>query len=381
MNQLVRADASASTRGTVYQLWIAVERCYTLKPGQKLLVEELGDVTILGETQVEVKQYTAPLTDGHANFWNTIFNWTDSKFDSSQYQALVLHTTQIFGERSRLSSWNDAHAEARIEILNAIHLDLEAEFEARNAKKLTEPSKTLRQQRVLISGDRRAALETIIGKVIIEAGASGLSNLYHHLCRVHAFHILDSNCQQYMNSLLGFVCRSGKAAGESWEISFEDFRNEVHTLTSIFRSESREFPRAEFERVQDFNVAEARDDLFVQKIRDIGCDGKFVVRAITDFEGTVATIAQEFRQYTAAHGRLRSFQGEVEGAFEASYSLACLSPPLDDPASKKFYLNTTVLPPPNFPGYADSPSSFRNGLLHLMMDEDERDCVWRLRDE
>ncbi len=81
----VRQDATASTRGTIYQLCVAVEKCYELREGKKLLIEELGDVTIKGDQQVEVKQYSDSLTDGHHNLWNTLKNWMDDGFDHTQY--------------------------------------------------------------------------------------------------------------------------------------------------------------------------------------------------------------------------------------------------------------------------------------------------------
>lgn len=184
MSDPFRADASASTRGVVYQLCVAVARCYSLKPGQKLLLEELGDVTIPGSEQVEVKQYSDGLTDSHPNFWNTLFNWTEPTFNSSQYQALVLHTTQQFGSRSKLSDWNNVETQERLKLLCEIHADLEVDFKRRNEKKACQPSRTLTQQRALIDGERRPALENILDKVIIEAGAAGLTDLYHELCSV-----------------------------------------------------------------------------------------------------------------------------------------------------------------------------------------------------
>lgn len=382
MSEPFRADASASTRGIVYQLCVAVARCYSLKPGQKLLVEEFGDVTIPDAEQVEVKQYSDGLTDSHPNFWNSLFNWTEPTFNASQYQALVLHTTQLFSSRTKLSGWNNVGPEERLELLCEIHVDLEAEFERRNEKKACEPSPTLKQQRALITGVRRTALESILDKILIEAGAAGLTDLYHELCRVHAKHVLDSNCQRYINALLGFVCRPNKATtGERWEISYDGFKAEVETLTTTYCAESREFPRTEIDRAIETPMSEERDDLFVQKIRQIGCSNRLVVGAIRDFEGTVSTIAQEFREYTGARMRMESFRGDVERIFDLDFEKACLSPPLDEAASRRFYLTTISTSPPSFPGYADSPHSFRNGLLHVMMDDEESERAWRLRSE
>lgn len=378
MNQPVRAEASASTRGTIYHLCVALERCFMLAPGQKLLIEELGDVTVPGTEQVEVKQYSSPLTDNHPNFWNTLFNWTDPSFDTSQYESLVLHTTQKFGERSKLAAWNSLDREKRIELLDEIHADLEADFQGKQKEQPSAPSKTLTQQRTLLT-DRRSAVEAVVEKVVIEAGADGLTSLYKKLCETKAFHVLDSNAEKYINALLGFVCRLDMTAGERWEITREEFKSQVESLTNIYRSESRNFPRSHIDLMQISADCNERGDLFVEKIREIGSPVRHVNQAIRDFEGTVSTIANEFRTYSIAHTRLTSFTREIENLFEASYDRACLgTQPLDNKACQRFYLDTTTSQPPNFPGYDDCPSHFRNGLLHIGMDDEERDWRWRL---
>lgn len=68
----LRGDATASIDAIVYQLGVAVSKCFELDEGQVLVIEELGDVTVEDVLQIEVKCYTDSLTDGHKNFWNTL---------------------------------------------------------------------------------------------------------------------------------------------------------------------------------------------------------------------------------------------------------------------------------------------------------------------
>lgn len=42
-NQLVH-DASASTKGIIYQFYIAVQKCLELVSGQKVLIEKFGHI-------------------------------------------------------------------------------------------------------------------------------------------------------------------------------------------------------------------------------------------------------------------------------------------------------------------------------------------------
>lgn len=59
----IRQNATASTRGAIFYPCMAVDKCYQLRKRQKILIEELGDVTIEGLKQVEVKQYRDNLAD------------------------------------------------------------------------------------------------------------------------------------------------------------------------------------------------------------------------------------------------------------------------------------------------------------------------------
>lgn len=67
-------DATLLFKALQYQLLVAVEYCYDLNTDECLWLEVLGDVTVPGKTQAEVKLYSDSLTDGHANFWNTLKN-------------------------------------------------------------------------------------------------------------------------------------------------------------------------------------------------------------------------------------------------------------------------------------------------------------------
>jgi len=132
--QRANHDATVSTRATIYQICVGLMKCYDMLAGQKLSIEALGDVTILGDKQVEVKNYQDNLTDGHPNFWKTLKNWLDDTYDSEPYSALVLHTTQLFAEGSRLVGWNDATTQERLDLLDAIHADFVKRNEAAVAK-------------------------------------------------------------------------------------------------------------------------------------------------------------------------------------------------------------------------------------------------------
>ena len=379
MTKPLRSDATPMMRGAVYQLCVALERCYQLHPDQSLLVEELGDVSVPGEAQTEVKMYSSPLTSSHPNFWNTLYNWTEPASKSEEYRFLILQTSEEFGSRSRLANFNDTPADERMQLLVVIHDELELDFASRTERgKATKPSQTLLQQRALLVGDRKPLLEQLIGKIYIEARSASPTELYGQLCQDKGRHVLDSKISSYIDALLGFVCRRGMAPSERWEVSCEAFNAQVQTLTATYCRDSRQFPRAEFERAEQLEYEEPSEDLFVRKIVEVGGAGKVLLRAMRDYEGTTATISKEFGHYTAAASHFHAFRKEVINVFEDFHLSECLEPVHNEHTSLRFYLRTITSPPPAFPSYADSPRSFRNGILHIAMDDEEQGYAWKV---
>lgn len=378
MSKSLRSDATPMLRGAVFQLCVALECCFKLGPGQVLYVEELGDVTVPGSMQTEVKLYTEPLTDSHPNLWNTLFNWTESVLNACQFRFLILLTSQVFGKQSRLAEFNGLTAAKRMEMLDAIHKELELEFDRRNSGGSGVPSKTLLQQRDLLKGNRRELLHKVIDRIVIEAGCATPTELYTHLCQQHARQILDSKQEAYIDALFGFVCRRGLDGSGHWRISCEEFNTEVRDLSATYSSESRQFPRAEFDKIDWMDMDESSQDLFVKKIKDIGAAGNHVKKAIRDYEGTTATIDKEFRDHTSAGLHLKRFKSEVVDLFEAAHEGACYERAHDAHTSIRFYLATIGSAPPTFPGYADSPVNFRNGILHIEMDDIQCELDWKV---
>ncbi|RBL67702.1 hypothetical protein C3E98_030450, partial [Pseudomonas sp. MWU13-2625] len=113
-------DATLLFKALQYQLLVAVEYCYDLAPDECLWLEVMGDVTVPGKTQTEVKLYSNSLTDSHANFCNTVKNWLHENFDRTSFKSLVLLTTQEFGAQTLLKCWNTATPAARLSIMETI---------------------------------------------------------------------------------------------------------------------------------------------------------------------------------------------------------------------------------------------------------------------
>lgn len=378
-----RADATASTRAVIYQLCVAVEKCYALHSGQKLLIERLGDVTIENQTQIEIKHYdfADALTDGHPNLWNTLHNWLDDRFPQEDYASLILYTTQPISVHSQISHWNEApDADARLQLLTRINADFEDAYQKRCAKdSKATPSDTLIRQRWLLEPARRTKLRAVVEKFHIEAQTNALPALYEEIKRDRVRGLLE-NKDRFLESLIGFICQPALPKTDKWEISYEQFETKLAELNSIHCRGTRIFPARP--RIADATLAHAsRPDLFIQKIHAIQY-GMVVTEAIRAYEEAIQSMARDFSVYQVDPSRLEAYADEVESNFQLRYRAACRecgSNVISD--SKSFYDERHAEKAPDFPGFENSPSWFRNGLLHIKMNDSEKPHQWKLEKE
>jgi len=358
----VRQDATASTRGTVYHLCVAVKKCYELREGQKLLIEELGDVTIESHQQVEVKQYSDSLTDGHHNFWNTLKNWMDAGFDHTHYTSLVLHTTQEFGPEATIKEWNGLVSDKRMELLFAIKEGFETAYEkAKTVDPKRAASAVLKHQLFVLDPQKYTKLTALIGKVWIEAKAKELPDLYEELKQDRIRGVLSGKKDDYLNSLIGFVCRADKKAGERWEIAYEEFDAKVGELNATYNNETRRFPQKHFRAQNLVDGSTSRGDLFVQKIRAIEYL-EMICTAIHDYEATMLTLDQEFKAYAVDPVTIEGYVYDVENRFKADYRIACRQCSDELVDSQNLYDKTVGSPASALPGFGDTPGRFQERI-------------------
>ncbi len=371
----VRANATASTRATIYQFCLAVDKCYLLRPGQKLLIEELGDITVEGESQIEVKAYSDELSDGHPNFWNTITNWLDPKFPSGAYQSLILLTTQSFSPTATLASWNVSTSQERLSLLLNILEKSEMRAAKRAEDKTFNISKTVAQQRKILNPLNRRGLLEIIEKIVIETGCEEMSELYVRIRNERSMGILKKD--RFIESLIGFVCFPEKNKKSKWEITYEDFDILCQELVNLYCTESRIFPTQFYDDFDEDSIDESRSDLFIEKIRDID-HHIFLSYAIKDYEAAIHTIASDFENHVVRLKYYDSFRREAKKQFEISYDTARRGRFSSNEESQKFYNNCQVSSPPIFTGYDGSHTWFRNEIIHMCMNNDRLNLKWNL---
>ncbi len=375
-------DATSSTMGTIYQFYNALKWCFDLVEGQTLYIERYGDVAIVGDKNIEIKAYDDSLTDSHENLWKTLSNWLNDAFDHSAYNNLLLVTTQNIGKLSKLHDWNAQSPASKLEILKEIHSKAIERYEKRRppesggANKTNERPKSLIIMDYVISKEAKL-LESVLPKFEILDSSPLPETEYKQIVQKNAKHVLERYAESLINSLLGFVLTPKIIIGAGWAIKYEDFKNELQNLTTGFASSTRTFPP------KNSNVSpnqSADDSAFVKKILQI--DYKAVVdEAKKDYLYAASTILEEFNQ-GILESRCNNFRSEVLSEFNSKYRTACRNIANEiKHSSRDFYDACMQAQCPTFSGYESPPKSFKNGVLHLEMDDATKEMKWHLEKE
>ena len=305
------------------------------------------------------------------------------KFDEAQYSSLILYTTQQFGERSRISGWNDATTDRRVAILQEIHEEAEEREQQRQSKNNGNRQQipdSLNFQRFVRNPTRQGKLRRVVAKFVIESQTPEMSTLYQRLINQYCKTILRGKCDDFLNALFGFVISPNTITSNSWEVTFEQFSQKVRELTPIYCFETRVFPRKHLGSVITTDPQQAdhyNNRLFVQKIRDIEYHD-VVAQAIHEYIGASRTVLEEFRHYEVSGTSHMEYAEEVINVFRPRYRAACRNVADIIKDSQTFFDNIIAEESPGFSGFERPPRAFRNGVLHMYIDKDDDDLKWRL---
>ncbi|SDQ91858.1 hypothetical protein SAMN05216487_4646 [Pseudomonas sp. UC 17F4] len=386
-------DATLLFKALQYQLLVAVEHCYDLKPDESLWLEVFGDVTVPGNSQTEVKLYSDNLTDSHSNFWNTLKNWLHEKFVRTSYKRLVLLTTQEFGPQSKLKGWNKRTPEERLAIMekifNANHgkAAKKAAKEAEAGDDPSEPSKSQSLQHYVMDPRRRQALMEILERMVITTGADSLEQRIEKYQNRHLKPIRPSKYQQFIDDLLGFIS-STKLVNEGWQITHKAFTDKVSELSSLYMKHPKTFPPVDIAGLKkNIDINEIRPMPFAQKIIEIGAESELKLAALHRVvaQTTISELYTDGVLFKPAvdlyfSNELTMHKYGRKAAMLDCIGVTCTTKLKTD--SQKFYFQRNGVTVEPFCGLQNTMPEFRNGVYHLLAEEtpeDEDDEFhWRL---
>lgn len=363
-------NATDSIKGVMYQFYIALDYCFALRKGERIYVERFGDITISSDSQIEIKNYSSPLTDTHENLWKTLKNWLEANFDPLLYKHLVLLTTQYLGSKSILFGWNDLDANEKLETLQKIQ-----EAYQKRAKKDRTIDELIT---IVLSEDNRSRLNDVLSKFTITTEHPNSEELYEKLKEIHGKGVLVENRGRYIDSLMGFIISPKIADQTGWEISYDEFTAQVSAYTDLYRSKTIIFPSHTKPSVDS---TQYNTHLFVQKINAIELYNE-IPYAITDYVRTQETILDELKNHAVPESSYKTYEENLLEIHNQEYRRAkrqCTDNIIN--SSQSFYDTMMNKEVQQFHSFNDTPLYFRNGVIHSIADDDTRDLKWNLSDE
>lgn len=373
-------DATSSIGGTIYQICVALERAFMLEEGQKIWIEKFGDVTVSGQEQIETKQYSDSLTDSHPNFWNTLKNWLLPSFFHKEYSHLTLLTTQSIGANSKLADWNDVPPSRRLEVLQEILDESESRYkksqDSKTDKKKSSPPQALLDERFVLDVAQRELLIEIIPKISIASDSPRLDELRKKIIDRHGKTILQSKGNAFLDDLIGYLM-SPCTIQNGWEISFSEFSAKLTTVSNHYRRGTVVFPARNIIPTSD-ELELQKEKRFVQKLHEIQYPD-VISDAIRHYISASITVIEEFKNYEVDPMSYQTYQSNLKQSHQTKYRSAKRRLSGDAvAASQNFYDELTGETPQPFPSFEQTPMEFRNGVLHMLADDEVDDFQWRL---
>lgn len=358
-----------------YQVLIGLDKCFSLEEGQSVWFEKDGDVSLispdaLASTQTEVKHYSTPLTDHHENLWKTLKNWLAPEFDHTQYGVLVLHTTQPFGEMTLLKDWNTQNAKQRFEVLKAI-------FSTRTKEEINadKPSEIIKFQKAVMMDASDEKLMAVLAKIVLHVVSDDLDKLKKGYFNKLSGYIPISNRQAFSEGLIGFLYE--QANGSEWCIHKADFDRKREALTAKWGPTLFTIPDFATRNATGEEVGVYITELFAKKITEIEYED-VLPEAIGNWLELRNSLIEELNGYPQFRETVSRYQEQWILAFSAKHRTAKRKQGHYMTISQDLYDQVTGEIPFGIDGYPNPDFVFRNGLIHDVMDDDERDLKWKV---
>ena len=324
------------------------------------------------------------LTSSDLNLWNTLKNWLAEGFDLSKYRYLILRTTEEHSEQSIFKNWNtERSVDVRVKILEEHVAQREAAYlskcEAVRKSKGKKPKlpESLKFMRFVIATERKARLREVAEKFYIQDSAPTILGTCDQLRLQVCKGVTQQNERAFLDSLAGFVIRPEFGSNKKWEITYESYKTKFEEATLLHCSHNKRFPKRHRHQLGAPLTAEqeaSRSALFVKKIEDIDHRSK-IPRAIQDHYYAFHTILDDFRIDGVETEVYRDFEDQAERDFIDAYEAERGDA---SKCSKQFYDKHMGSTFPAIAGYDEGNKDFRNGVLHMQMNDTNKSHQWNL---
>lgn len=377
-------DATLQKVGDLYQYFIALLDCFSLKKGEAMLIETQGDVSIISfcgksRLQKEIKHHFGSkyLSNRSEDFWKTLDNWCKERKSMDSFERLVFCTTSSISSKSVFRDWNQKTPNERYEILKQCGVE----------KKEREKGFRKHYDSMFESNEiTQADIISVLAKIEIwsdQAVISELDQLFDEATR----HIPQENKRKYVESLLGQILGKVVDPPHRWEVKQEEFERMVVDTTARFAKASHVFLQTlssngepTEEEIQSFS-----DKVFVKEIERIEYD-EVIHSAIVDYWRTQTQVIQNAQNNILFMESLPEYRKDLLRKLEGTKRQAKRSVRGQDhshciDASKNMYDQATTWDAIDFGHIVGNAGYFQNGIIHGIVDDKKFEWSLEAEDE
>jgi hypothetical protein len=262
-------QATPKYLGFVYQILIALDKCFDAKKNQTIWVECFGDIYD-GTKSIEVKHHSSGgnLASNSVDVWKTLKNIVIE--DTSDMGEFILHTTQKIPTDSIFYEWNTLTPTKKYTLM-----------------KNHSPSDTALPYYSEVMKVKRRDLLPILKVFIIKSSQiqveefwSELSN-HRHLTSIHADYREDA-----VKWLHGYINLKAVQRPYYWHININDFDEDYRVYCQKFKTNKIPFPNTSKDLVnKDTSVSFS----FLSELKDIGVKKRARAEAVSDYLRSISS--------------------------------------------------------------------------------------------
>jgi hypothetical protein len=262
-------QATPKYLGFVYQILIALDKCFDAKKNQTIWVECFGDIYD-GTKSIEVKHHLSGgnLASNSVDVWKTLKNIVIE--DTSDMGEFILHTTQKIPTDSIFNEWNTLTPTKKYTLM-----------------KNHKPSDTALPYYSEVMKVKRRDLLPILKVFIIKSSQiqveefwSELSN-HRYLKSIHADYREDA-----VKWLHGYINLKAVQRPYYWHININDFDEDYRVYCQKFKTNKIPFPNTSKDLVnKDTSVSFS----FLSELKDIGVKKRARAEAVSDYLRSISS--------------------------------------------------------------------------------------------
>lgn len=352
-------SALTTAQAFYHQSIVALDKCFEMGKGDCIYLEKDGDISFITEgentgSQIEVKDVAAALTDHHESFWKTLKNWLAPEFHHKKYNYLILYTTQLFGKTTKLVKWNESNPQKRLEILRDI---------CSSSSSTSEIAKL--QADIMSKGD--TILLQVIEKMTLFTEAESKEEILNRIKKRYIQGIPSNNKNQCLKGLIGFIY--SMANKDCWQISYENFKEEMLELTSKLCRKEFTFPDFKGLIATEQEVAKNVTKKFVSKIQNINYT-EVIPEAVGNWLEFTKSLNEDLDNSPVYREKTNEYQKELIFTYKTTYRKAKRNStnPCD-------LYDDIIGSAPLLIGSYRPHIAYRNGVIHDAMDSND-DLKW-----